>query len=125
MNLLLLIALLVVPSYNLIPQKPEPKELVVYASGNLKDALESISTYFERSNPEWKVKYHFGASDELVQLADGRLPVDVLVISDHENIDALREQGLIADGPIKPFMLDRVVIVLDADSDYQVREPKD
>jgi molybdenum ABC transporter molybdate-binding protein len=125
MNWLLLIALLIVPSYNMIPEKPQPKELVVYASGNLKDPLDSISTYFERSNPDWKVKYRFGASDELVQLADGRLPVDVLIISDKENMDTLQEQGLISGGAIKPFIQDRVVIVLDAQSEYEVRQPKD
>jgi molybdenum ABC transporter molybdate-binding protein len=125
MNWLLLVALLVVPSYNLIPEKPQPKELVVYASGNLKDALESISTYFERSNPDWKVKYRFGASDDLVQLADGRLPVDVLIISDKDNMDTLQEQGLVSSKPISPFITDRVVIVLNADIEYEVREAKD
>jgi molybdenum ABC transporter molybdate-binding protein len=123
-NFLLLLGI-ALPSVQSIPAKREPKELIVFASGNLKDQLVSISQYFERSNPEWKVKYKFGPSYELTQLADGRLPVDVLVISDQENIETLQQQDRISKKDVVPIVSNRVVIVGDVNIDFGVKEAKD
>ena len=126
MNHFLLFLSVVFPFlYPIVPPKPEQKELIVFATGNLKDQLDSIGHFFERSNPGWKVKYRFGPSDELTSLADGRVPVDVLIITDPENIKSLQDQKFISEQNAMPFLTDKAVIVTQAETEYAPKEIKD
>jgi molybdate transport system substrate-binding protein len=86
------------------------KTLNVFAAASLNKTFTAIGKQFETDNPEWKVKFTFaGSSDLVTQLTQGA-KADVFASADTKNMDKLAQGGLLAGNPIN-FASNTLLIV--------------
>ena len=78
----------------------QEKTLNVFAAASLNKTFTDIGKQFETDNPNWKVKFNFaGSSDLVTQLTQGA-KADVFASADTKNMDKAAHGGLLAGDPV-------------------------
>ncbi len=94
----------------------EAADMVVSAAVSLRDAFVEIGREFERTNPQHKAQFNFGASGQLLQQIARGAPVDVFAAADQDTMDRAEQQNLIDRRTRLNFTRNRLVLVVPADA---------
>jgi molybdate transport system substrate-binding protein len=85
---------------------------MVSAAVSLREAFVEIAQNFEHAHPKDKVVFNFGASGALAQQIKQGAPVDVFASASYKEIDLLKKQHLLIDQSIKPFAMNKLVVIV-------------
>lgn len=100
-------------------------ELTVSAAASLQDALNEITTTFEKENPNVKINYNFGASGSLKQQISQGAPVDLFFSAAEDKFDQLVEEGLIEKEKGIDLLGNELVLVTPKNSDKRINKFED
>ncbi len=89
-------------------------DIVVSAASSLTNAFSEIGKAFEKTKPEHKVLFSFGASGSLLQQISRGAPVDVFASADQETMDRAQKQNLIVVETRRNFASNKLVVVVPA-----------
>jgi molybdate transport system substrate-binding protein len=92
-------------------QKSEKQELYVSAAISLKDALTELAGQFEKSHPDSKIRYNFGASGQLAQQVLQGAPADLFVSASTVQIQQLSEKGLVTPDSVRDCAGNSLVLI--------------
>jgi molybdate transport system substrate-binding protein len=100
-------------------------ELMVAAASSLTNAFMEIGKAYEKTKPETRVLFNFGASGQLVQQISRGAPVDVLATADLETMDRAETQRLVSRTSRANFAANKLVLVAPADSGLAINTLQD
>ena len=92
------------------PAWSEP-EILVSAAISLKNAFTDIGKLFEKSHPDVKVNFNFGASGDLIKQIHGGAPVAVFASAAQKDMDILEQEGLLIPGS-RANLVENVVVLV-------------
>jgi molybdate transport system substrate-binding protein len=96
----------------------QAQSLTVFAAASLKNALDDISSLYEKEkNPRPVVAY--GASSALAKQIENGAPADVFLSADLDWMDYVEQKGLVAPGTRRNLLGNRLVLV--APKSYPVK----
>lgn len=97
----------------------EKVELTVSAAASLQDALNEMTSAFEKENPNVAINYNFGSSGSLQQQIAQGAPVDLFFSAAEDKFDQLVEEGLIEDNGMN-LLGNEIVLVVPKDADIRM-----
>jgi molybdate transport system substrate-binding protein len=100
-------------------------DLMVAAASSLTNAFMEIGKAYERTKPETRVLFNFGASGQLVQQISRGAPVDVLATADLESMDRAETQRLVSRASRANFAANKLALVAPADSAMAINTLQD
>jgi hypothetical protein len=95
--------------------RPESRDIVVFGSIALKEALNEANDYFLSENGTRAVST-YGASTALAKQIEGGMPGDLFFAGDVASMDYLAERNLIKPGRRKDLLRNRLVLIAPANS---------
>jgi molybdate transport system substrate-binding protein len=94
----------------------EAATLNVFAAASLTDAFSDIGAAFSAANPGATVVFNFAGSNQLAtQIAEGA-PADVFASANAAQMESAVASGRIDAGAARPFVTNRLVVVVPADN---------
>lgn len=105
--------------------KVEKVELTVSAAASLQDALNEITTAFEKEHQNIKINYNFGASGALQQQISQGAPVDLFFSAAEDKFDRLVKNGLIKKENGLNLVGNELVLVVPKEANKQIQTFKD
>lgn len=96
-------------------------ELTVSAAASLSNAFKELAPGFEAQHPGTRVRLNFGASDALLAQISKGAPVDVFASADQDTMDRADAQKLLLAGTRRPFVSNRLVLVVPASGTVLVK----
>ncbi|QKE73735.1 molybdate ABC transporter substrate-binding protein [Arthrobacter citreus] len=100
-------------------------ELTISAAASLQDALNDIKANFEKSNPNVKINFNFGASGALQQQISQGAPVDLFFSAAEDKFNNLVQEGLIDKSQGKDVVGNELVLVVPKDSTKAINSFED
>jgi molybdate transport system substrate-binding protein len=100
-------------------------ELIVSAAASLQDSLKEFAAKYEKSHPEIKLTFNFGASGTLQQQIEQGAPVDLYISAGQKQMDALIAQQLIAKQQTVQLLANTLVVIVPGDSKLHLAETTD
>ena len=97
-------------------------ELTVSSAISLKEALNDIAIYFQKSNPATKASLNFGASGELAGQLNEGAPVDLFISAGQEQMKQLVQNELIDNGSVETIAYNTLVVIATQQGKYQQLE---
>ena len=104
---------------------PEPVEILVSAAASLTDVLPKIAEQYKTVAPNVTVTFTFGASGTLQTQIEEGAPTDLFVSAGKKQMDALAEKSLIAADTRKDLLVNKVVLVVPANSTADIKSFED
>jgi molybdate transport system substrate-binding protein len=95
-------------------------QILVYAAASLTDALQELSTAYEKT-AHVKVKSSFDSSSVLARQIEAGAPADVFLSADTKWMDYLQGRDLIQAGSRKDLLGNRLVLIAPAQSQIQLK----
>ncbi len=92
-------------------------ELIVSAASSLTNVMNEAATQFEKSRPGVKIVLNFASSGTLLRQTERGAPVDVFVSADSETMNLAVKNNLIADGTVRIFSKNKLVMLVRSDLD--------
>ena len=86
--------------------------LTVYAAASLQDAFSELSRNFEGANPGVKIAFSYAGSQQLAQQITQGAPADIFASANQAQMDVAVRSGRIISATAKPFVRNRLVVVL-------------
>ncbi|MCA1646588.1 MAG: molybdate ABC transporter substrate-binding protein, partial [Chloroflexi bacterium] len=103
---------------------PVAGEIAVFAASSLTDAFQDMATAFQQANPNAKLTFNFGASNQLAtQLGQGA-NADALASADQTQMDNARKAGAVA-GQDRVFARNRLVLITPKGNAAKITTVKD
>ncbi len=100
----------------------KPAEITFSAAISLQDALKDMGTQFQKTHPEVKINFNFGASGVLQKQIEQGAPVDIFASASQVEMDSLDAKGLIIKSTRTNFTTNKLVMV--AHSNLTIEELK-
>jgi len=105
------------------------KKLLISAAASLKEVLTEIKQAYQKSHPNVKINYNFGASGLLERQIEQGAPVDLFVSAAKKQIDNLDKQGILLPGTTTVIVKNKLVLivpknVIEIHSFYQLKDAK-
>ncbi len=97
----------------------------VSAAASLTDAIKEINTLYVAANPNVTMVPNFGGSGTLQKQIENGAPVDVFISAAAAQMDALQKQKLIIDDTRRDLLINKVVLIVPADSSLGIGGFKD
>ena len=113
---ILLVALFLVGCAPASTPAPEPKTLNVFAAASLTDAFMEIGKSFEAAHPGTTVAFNFAGSQALRTQVEEGAPADVFASASAKEMDALVFGNHVDGSTSKPFLKNKLVVILPADN---------
>lgn len=104
---------------------PAPVEILVSAAASLTDVLPKIAEQYKTVAPNVTVTFTFGASGTLQTQIEEGAPSDLFVSAGKKQMDVLAEKSLIADDTRKDLLVNKVVLVVPANSTADIKSFED
>lgn len=101
------------------------KTLDVFAAASLTDAFKTLGKQFEAQEAGVAVVFNFGASNQLRTQLEQGAKADIFVSANKKEMDAAIASKAVADGAAKPFVWNRLVVLVPKDNPGQVATLKD
>ncbi|MFA9381655.1 MAG: molybdate ABC transporter substrate-binding protein [Acetanaerobacterium sp.] len=100
------------------PSEPvaEPVELFVSAAASLTDAMTEVGESYKEAAPDVTLTISFASSGALQAQIEEGAPADVFVSAAQKQMDALEEKELIAADTRRDLLINKVVLIVPADS---------
>jgi len=99
-------------------------ELLVAAAANVQQAFDEMGPLFEKETGA-RITFSYGASGALAQQIDAGLPADVYVSADTDDVDGLREKGLLIDDTQQVYAIGRLALASSTKAGVTVSELAD
>jgi len=96
-------------------------ELLVAAAASLQLTFDEIGPRFEEETGA-KVTFSYGSTVALAQQIEAGLPADLFVAADVEQVDGLREKGLLIDGTQQVYAMGRLALASSTEAGVTVSE---
>ncbi len=96
---------------------PEPVELFVSAAASLTDVLAEIAEGYKAVSPNVTLTFNFGSSGTLQTQIEEGAPADLFFSAAQKQMTALKDKGLTVDDTIKDMLVNKVVLIVPANSD--------
>jgi len=90
--------------------------LLISAAASLQDAIKEIQPLFQKTQPDVKVNYNFGASGALQQQIEQGAPVDIFFSAATKQMNALQNKNLILPDTRRNLLTNRLVLVVSSNS---------
>lgn len=100
-------------------------ELTISAAASLQDALNDIKANFEKTHPNMKINYNFGASGALQQQISQGAPVDLFFSAAEDKFNKLVQEGLIDQKQGKDIVGNELVLVVPKDTKKEIKSFED
>jgi molybdate transport system substrate-binding protein len=91
-------------------------ELIISAAASLQDSLKEFAALYEKSHPEIKLAFNFGASGALQQQIEQGAPADLFISAGQKQMDALIVKQLLAKDQTVPLLANSLVVIVPVDS---------
>lgn len=104
---------------------PEPVELFVSAAASLTDVLAEIAEGYKAVAPHVTLTFNFDSSGTLQTQIEEGAPADIFFSAAQKQMTALKEKGLTMDDTIKNMLVNKVVLIVPANSDKQITSFED
>ena len=104
---------------------PEPAEILVSAAASLTDVLPQIAEQYKAVAPNVTVTFSFGSSGTLQTQIEEGAPADLFLSAGQKQMDALAEKNLIATDTRKDLLVNKVVLILPANSTADIKSFED
>lgn len=96
-------------------QGEKPVTLTVSAAHSLKDAMEQITELYRKQNPKFQVVVNLGGTGSLQRQIEQGAPVDLFISASLEDMEGLREKGLLHEDACYQILRNRLVLVTPKD----------
>lgn len=100
--------------------KEEKAELLISAAASLTDVLNEIKEVYKEIEPNTTLTYSFGSSGALQAQIEEGAPADIFMSAAQKQMKALEEKGLILDGTNKTLLVNKVVLIVPANSNVNI-----
>lgn len=90
--------------------------LTISAAASLKDSMEEIKKLYAEEKSNVTITYNFGASGTLEQQIEQGAPVDVFISAATQQMDELKNKGLLINDTDKNLLENNVVLIVPKDS---------
>lgn len=94
----------------------EPEELTVFAAASLKNVMTELTPLFEEEHNDVKLTFNYGGSGDLQKQIENGAPCDVFISAAQKQMNALEEQGLLADGTREDVLKNTLVLIVPKNS---------
>ncbi len=98
-----------------------PIELNISAAASLKDALLELQPLFEAKN-DIVLIFNFAASGTLQKQIEEGAPADIFISAATKQMEALKDQGLIAEDSLKDFLSNSIVLIASDEAKDRIRK---
>ena len=99
-------------------------ELNVSAAASLTDVMKEMAASYEKEHPNVKVVFNFGSSGALQQAIQNGGGADLFFSAAQKQMNALEEDGLLADGTRKDLLVNEVVLVVPKEGGKDIKDFK-
>lgn len=100
-------------------------KITVSAAASLTDALQEIQKNYRAENPDVTIYFNFGASGALQQQIERGAPVDLFISASKSYIEALAQQGIIAEDEQTILLTNDLTVITAADDTTTIRYAND
>lgn len=90
----------------------EKKGIAISAAASLTDALNELKNAFEDENDDVSVTLNFGSSRKLATQIEQGAPADIFLSASTEDMERLKEQGLINETTVLDFTENSLVLIM-------------
>ena len=97
------------------------QEVVVFAAASLTEAFDELGAQFGATHPDVKVTFNYAGSQQLAQQLTGGAPADVFAAANQKQMQVAIDGGRIVADAVKPFVHNRLVVILPADNPAGIR----
>lgn len=97
----------------------------VSAAASLTDVIKEIDTLYTQQNPNVTITANFGGSGTLQKQIENGAPVDIFISAAAAQMDALQKEKLILNDTRKDLLVNKVVLIVPADSSLGITGFKD
>ncbi|MFQ4168340.1 molybdate ABC transporter substrate-binding protein [Scytonema millei] len=94
--------------------------LLVSAAASLQDALKEVQPLFQKTQPNIKVNYNFGASGALQQQIEQGAPADIFFSAAAKQMNALQDKNLILPDTRRNLLTNNLVLIVSSNSDLKI-----
>ncbi len=103
----------------------EPVELFVSAAASLTDVLVEIAKGYKTVSPHVTLTFNFDSSGTLQTQIEEGAPADIFFSAAQKQMTAMKEKGFTADDTIKNILVNKVVLIIPANSDKGITSFED
>jgi molybdate transport system substrate-binding protein len=103
----------------------EPVELTIAAAASLTDVTAEIADAYKQVAPDVQLTFTYASSGNLQTQIEEGAPVDIFMSAAQKQMNALEEEGLLADGTRSDLLENKVVLIMPADSDMALTSFED
>jgi len=108
------------PESAFIPPSEEKVELTIAAAASLTDVTAEIADAYKAVEPNAELTFTYGSSGNLqTQIEQGAL-VDIFMSAAQKQMNALEEEGLLAEGTRSDLLENKVVLIIPAESTLDI-----
>lgn len=100
-------------------------EITVSAAASLTDALQEIQDNYRAENPDVTIYFNFGGSGALQQQIERGAPVDLFISASKSYIEALAQEGMIAEDEQTTLLTNELTVITTADDQTTIRNLSD
>ena len=108
----------------LLPMTLPAADLQIFAAASLTDALNEIAPAYEKATGD-KLSFNFAGSSLLERQIEQGAPADLFLSADEAKMDAAAQKGLIVAASRKSVLSNFLVVVVPADSPFNITSPAD
>ncbi|MDO5784377.1 MAG: molybdate ABC transporter substrate-binding protein [Eubacteriales bacterium] len=99
------------------PKSTVSGEMTVYAAKSMTDCLDELIADYNETNPEVEISTNYASSGDLQSQIENGAPCDIFLSAAQKQMDALCEEGLMAEDTRSNLLTNEAVLVVPADSD--------
>lgn len=85
--------------------------LTISAAASLKNAMEELTPMYEEASKGQTLTFNYGGSGDLQKQIENGAPVDVFISAAQKQMDALEQEGLLADGTREDLLKNNLVLI--------------
>lgn len=105
--------------------EPEPVELYISAAASLTDVITEIAEAYKEAAPNVTLTCTFDSSGTLQTQIEEGAPADIFLSAAQKQMNALEEGGLIVSDTRKDLLVNKVVLIIPADSSIELSSFED
>ena len=86
--------------------------LTISAAASLKNAMEELTPMYEQANKGQTLTFNYGGSGDLQKQIENGAPTDVFISAAQKQMDALEQEGLLAEGTREDLLKNNLVLIV-------------
>lgn len=103
----------------------QQQKLVVSAAASLKETMNTLAEEYKKKNPNVDLTFNFAASGTLQTQIEQGAPADIFISAAQQQMDALDNKALLADGTRKDLLINKIVLITPKDNKNNITQLAD